>query len=237
MALKAKIDQTAYNALSEPVREFYKQEGQDYVLDVEGSPAGAQPPASPSDGSGSDEVLTLRNKINEFRTNNNAYKEQVATLEAQLAEAQSAASAGENKSKTLQEQVADLQSRFEQSESARQQAAANAARATFERVMGDVAQQAGVVPGAVIDIRTRAASAGFKAAEDGQSVVGPNGQTVEQWMTQLRASGDAAHMFAQPSVTGVAGRATPNMAVRVIDGPKTPQDLDDLATGKAELAR
>ena len=204
--LKAKIKKL--EDVAEPLRGFYKQEGDEFVLQTEG--------------------MVPKEKLDEFRTNNIALQQQMDKLKdidpakyRELVELDREVKAGELiKAGKLEEAVnlrvgsmkADLEGKLSEKETALDRANRQLSSLLIDNAVKSTALRSGVLPSAVDDVVARAR--GIYVVEDGKVVPKENGQVVfgkdgktpkpiDEWAAELKTS--APHLFAGSQGSGAGG--------------------------------
>lgn len=202
MALDHKIDEEAFLALSEPVREHYALEGGKYYLQATG--------------------LVSKARVDEFRENNIALKTEnekftsdMAALQKQLEAASKGGNVDEQVEAKVKKRIVELTAENEQKINDLTEGKSKAEALSQKLLVGDAVSReaisAGVQSTALEDVLTRANKV-FKVTEgvatpyDGDDVMygkdGTTPLTVKDWLAGQAVS--APHLFKKHEGSGAA---------------------------------
>ena len=195
MALQYRLGADDYGKLADDAKKLYAQDGDGYLLSVEGLPEQKDDPAE------------ARARLSEFRATNTSLLKERDELKQRLAELDGQAKKAEGaqkESQTLREQMAEIRKELAAQREAREASERQAAQARVESALKEEAGKAGILPTAIPDVIARAREAG--AVANGQGVRFMDGEsprydplkpeaemTAASWFESLKDS--APHLY------------------------------------------
>lgn len=237
MPLKAVVE--SLEEVPEALREFYEERDGKFVLGVDGSPS-------------DDQVTELKERIQQFRTNNIKLNQQLAELKERMArydgvdpeeyqrlkqriseiEAKGVKKADDVEA-VIEQKVAPLAEQLKQMQERAQQAEQRLRQTALESALQDLGVQAGVQPTAVPDFVSRGVriwdidpDTRTLVVRDDAPVNGDEPLTPSGWVSKLKAK-EAPHLFGATRGTGADKDAKPTRGLvakdKLVD--PTPEEL------------